>query len=61
MGFRERAGRVSRIFDVAHQGAVLVLLGTSLALVGAIGVNVYTRTRARRERKEAAAAAAPAS
>lgn len=41
---------LTRLFNVAHQAAVICLIGSSLFVVGAIGTNLYNRRVYRLER-----------
>ncbi|PJF18147.1 hypothetical protein PSACC_02036 [Paramicrosporidium saccamoebae] len=54
------AGRpkfLTRILDTAHQATVIFLLGSSVALLGAIGANMYNRRSLRLEKLREAQAA----
>ena len=41
---------VARILDRAHQATVVFLIGSSVFLMGTIGMNVYNRGKIHRER-----------
>jgi hypothetical protein len=41
---------ITRIFDTAHQATVVFLIGSSIFLLGTIGMNIYNRGKLRREK-----------
>lgn len=42
--------RLNRVFDIAHRATVLLLIGSSVAVIGIIGANILQHRRMRLEK-----------